>query len=65
MKHLESVRDILADVYKNDCKEAEKFELMGAGFEKLTAYNQGRAAATKLAIQLIEQQIGFMKDDKS
>ena len=65
MKPLKNIREILKDVYRNDRKEAEKYERMGAGFEKLAEYNRGRAAGTALAISLINQQLELLEREKS
>ena len=65
MKPLEHIRGILKDVYRNDRKEAEKYEQMGAGFEMLAEYNRGRAAGTALAVSLINQQLALLEREKS
>ena len=65
MKPLENVREILKDIYRNDRKEAEKYEQMGAGYEQLAEYNRGRATGTVLAISLINQQLELLEREKS
>ena len=65
MKELIRIRNVLEGVYKRDCEQAEKYTTMGAGFEPLAEYNRGRAAATELAINLIDQQIEFLKEQEA
>ena len=65
MKELLRIKDVLGEVYKNDCRNMEKYQAMGAGFEEMAEYNRGRAAATELAINLIEQEIQYLKEQKA
>lgn len=65
MKELIRIRDVLKDVYEKDSSEAAKYQIMGAGFEELAEYNRGRAAATELAINLIEQHIRFLEKQEA
>lgn len=65
MKELIRIRDVLRNVYENDCRNAEKYEKKGPGFIEMAEYNRGRAAATELAINLIEQHIDFLKKQQA
>ena len=65
MKELQRIIDVLKEVYKSDLQHAEKYKTMGAGFEEMAEYNRGRAAATDLAINLIEQHIKFLEKQEA
>ena len=65
MKELERIRDVLKDVYKQDRAQLEKYQEMGPDYYNMTEYNRGRAAATALAISLIEQHMKFLEEQEA